>query len=219
MRTEQQLHNIFKFELCSYPPEIFEAKLVLRPANKPALADAIWALVPAVVVGPTCKSQYILDGGSLLHRIPWHCGTTYNDICQQYTNYVTRHCGYAIIVFDGYLEELSTKDSAHQRRTGCRTGLNVDFTSDMVMKSKKEEFLSNKTNKQKVITLLSDCLDQAGCETHHALGDADVLILQTAIQSAMQCQTILIGDDLNLIKGEEQNETQDAGIVNMCKEF
>ena len=42
------------------------------------------------------------------------------------------------------------------------------------MKSKKEEFLSNKTNKQKFIMLLSDCLDQAGCETHHALGDADV---------------------------------------------
>ena len=166
MRTEQQLHNIFKYELCSYPPALYEAKHVLRPANKPALADAIWALVPAEVVGPTGKSQYILDGGSLLHRIPWQRGTTYNDICQQYTNSVTRHYGYAIIVFDGYLEELSTKDSAHQRRTGGRTGLTVDFASDMVMKSKKEEFLSNKTNKQKFIMLLTDCLDQAGCETH-----------------------------------------------------
>ena len=64
------------------------------------------------------------------------------------------------------------KDSAHQRRTGGRTGLTVDFTSDMAMKSKKEVFLSNKTKKQKFIMLLSDCLDQAGCEIHHALGDA-----------------------------------------------
>ena len=47
--------------------------------------------------------------------------------------------------------------------------------------------------------LLSDCLDQAGFETHHALGDADVLIVQTAIQSAMKCQTILIGEDTDLI--------------------
>ena len=147
MRTEQQLYNIFKYELCSYPPALFEAKHVLRPANKPALADAIWALMPAEVVGPTGKSQYILDGGSLLHRIPWQRGTTYKDICQQYTNYVTRpYYGHAIIVFDGYSEELSTKDSAHQRQTGGQTGLTVDFTSDMVMKSKKEEFLSNKTN-------------------------------------------------------------------------
>ena len=59
--------------------------------------------------------------------------------------------------------------------------------------------MSTKTNKQKFIKLLSDCLDQAGCETHHALGDADVLIVQTAIQSAMQCQTILIGEDTDLI--------------------
>ena len=116
--------------------------------------------------------------------------TTYKDICQQYTNYVTRHYGYAIIVFDGYLDdELSTKDSAHQHRTGGRT-LTVDFISDMVMKSKKEEFLSNKTSKQKFIMLLSDCLDQAGCETHQALGDADVLVMTSS---------------LNLRKGEEQS--------------
>ena len=75
----------------------------------------------------------------------------------------------------------------------------MNFTSDMVMKSKKEDVMSNKTNKQKFIMLLSDCLDQTGCETHHALGDADVLIVQTAIQSAMQCQTIFVGEDTDLI--------------------
>lgn len=199
IRTEQQLCNIFQYELCSYPPALFEAKHVLRPANKPALADAIWGLQPSEGIGPTGQRQYILDGGSLLHRIPWQRGTTYNDICKQYTNYVTKHYGHAIIIFDGYLQELSTKDGAHQHRTGGRTGLTVDFTKDMVMKIKKEEFLSNKTNKQKFIMLLSDCLKQVGCDIRHAVGDADVLIVQTAIQSAMKCQTILIGEDTDLI--------------------
>ncbi len=41
-----QLEYIFPFVLCSYPPTIFEASLVIMPANKPALADAIWALIP-----------------------------------------------------------------------------------------------------------------------------------------------------------------------------
>ena len=47
-----QLEEIFQFELCSYPPKI------MRPANKPALADAIWTLMPKDVVGPTGQSQY-----------------------------------------------------------------------------------------------------------------------------------------------------------------
>ena len=40
MQTEQQLNNILKFELCSYPPALFEGKHVLRPANKPHLGFA-----------------------------------------------------------------------------------------------------------------------------------------------------------------------------------
>ena len=48
-----QLEEIFQFELCSYPPAIFEARHVMRPANKPALADAIWVLMPKDVVEPT----------------------------------------------------------------------------------------------------------------------------------------------------------------------
>ena len=75
-----QLEEIFQFELCSYPPAIFEARYVMRPTNKPALADAIWALMPKDVVGPTGHIQYVLCGGSLVHRIPWQRGTTNNDI-------------------------------------------------------------------------------------------------------------------------------------------
>ena len=57
------LEEIFQFELCSYPPPIFEARYVMIPANKPALADAIWAFMPKYVVGPTGQIQYVLDGG------------------------------------------------------------------------------------------------------------------------------------------------------------
>ena len=67
------------------------------------------------------------------------------------------------------------------------------------MKSKKEEFLSNKDNKQRFIKLLSKHLEHVGCETHHAKGDADVIIVQTAVQSASSRQTILVGDDTDLI--------------------
>ena len=83
-----------------------------------------------------------MDDGSLVHRIPWQRGTTYNDIiCRQYTNYVTRTYGHAFSVFDGYQEGLSTKDGVHERRTRGRAGPTVDFKRDMVKKSKKEDLI------------------------------------------------------------------------------
>ena len=62
-------------------------------------------------------------------------------------------------MFDGYQEELSTTDGAHERRTGGRRGPTVDFTRDMVTKFKKEDFLSNKDNKQRFIRMLGQSLD------------------------------------------------------------
>ena len=180
-------------------PQQSSKPCVMRPANKPALADAIWAVMPKDVVGPTGQSQYVLDGGSLVHRIPWQRGTTYNDICRLYTNYVTRRYRHAIIVFDGYQEELSTKDGAHERRTGERAGPTVDFTRDMVMKSKKEDLLSNKDNKQKFIRMLRQSLEHDECEAHHAKGDAYFLIVDTTVQSAMSCETTLVGDYTDLL--------------------
>ena len=110
-------------------------------------------------------------------------GTTYNDTCRQYTNYVTRRYGHAIIVFDGYQEELSTKDGPHERRTGGRAGPTVDFTRDIVMKSKKEGIISNKDNKQRFIRMLGQRLEHVGCETRHDR-------ISTTVQSAMSCETI-----------------------------
>ena len=117
----------------------------MMSANKPALADDIWALIPRDVVGPTGQSQYILYGGSLVHRIPWQRSTIYNDIGRQYTKYVTRKYGHAIIIFDGYQEGLSTKDGANERRSGRRAGPTVDFPRDMVMKSKRETYYPTMT--------------------------------------------------------------------------
>ena len=175
------------------PPAIFEA----LSANKPALADAIWVLMPKYVVEPTGQSQYVLDGGSLVHRIPWQRGTTYNDICRQYTNYVTIRYGYAIIMFDGYQEELSTNDCAHEPHPDERAGPTVDFARDMAIKSKKKKtyFPTRTTTSDS----LGQSLEHVGCETRHVNGSADVLIVDTPVQSAMSCETTLVGDDTDML--------------------
>ena len=101
-------------------------------------------------------------------------------------------------MFDGYSDNPSTKDCAHMRRSGGTIGVTVHFTSSTTLHTKKEEFLSNKHNKHRFIALLSQRLEQAGCEIHQATGNADVLIVQMALTSAAKQETVQVGDDTDL---------------------
>ena len=51
--------------------------MLLRQPQKSVLADSIWALLTLNVSVMPGRSQYMLDGGALLHRIPWTSGSTY----------------------------------------------------------------------------------------------------------------------------------------------
>jgi hypothetical protein len=64
--------EVFKYELSSVPSSMFDYNRLPREACKSNLADAIWAC------GSDCTHeidgegfQYVLDGGSLLQRIPF----------------------------------------------------------------------------------------------------------------------------------------------------
>ena len=46
------LNAKFKYELCSYPPSLFDSSLILLNQQKPALADAIWDKLPSDATGP-----------------------------------------------------------------------------------------------------------------------------------------------------------------------
>ena len=105
-----------------------------------------------------------------------------------------RHYGNAVIVFDGYENGPSTKDNSHSRRTREQT-TEVHFIGSTIMNVKKDAILSNKKNKQSFINMLSTILEQTGCNTRHARGDADVLIAQTTIESASTANTVLVDDD------------------------
>ena len=75
----------------------------------------------------------------------------------------------------------------------------MDFTLDMVMKSKKEDLLS--TRHQAAIH--DDARSKLGTRwmrnTSCQLGDADVLIVETTVHPAVSCETTLVGDDTNLL--------------------
>ena len=59
-------------------------------------------------------AQFVLDGGSLLHRIIWNRGSTFESILNAYTNYVNCKYGKPVVVFDGY-QGSTIKDMTHKR--------------------------------------------------------------------------------------------------------
>ena len=109
--------------------------------------------------GPEGDIHHILDGGALLHRIPWPRGSaTYQDICGLHCSYVTKKYGNAIVVFYGY-DDMSTKNMTHQRRAAGKAAATVTFTENMKVTLKKDNFLANPKN----------CFHQEdNCPTYHA---------------------------------------------------
>ena len=143
-------------------------------------------------------TQYVLNGGALLLIIPWNKGSTFSEIFKTYSDYVLNKYGEAIVVFDGY-EVASTKDLTHMRRSKGKLGPIVSFTPDMKLSGTKDLFLSNKTNKQNFISMLGAELQKYNCKVYHDSADADYLIVRKAIDTGASMDTILVGNDTDLL--------------------
>lgn len=65
------LSDVLTFELCSITPALFDENGLPRKAHKSNLADYIWNLGNCHPDNIPTSIQYVLDGGRLLHRIPW----------------------------------------------------------------------------------------------------------------------------------------------------
>lgn len=191
--------ELFRFELSCRPPSLFDSSGLPRQAQKSILADTIWSLgncgvdkLPEVVLT-------VLDGGSLLQRMAWKIGESFASICEMYTTYVTKKYTRPIVVFDGYGNGMSTKDVTHVRRGKGLSSTKIQFTGITPCKTKKELFLANQDNKQKFLSFLGDKMQEAGCTVIHSAGDADLLIVKTALNYAQLQNVEVIGEDTDLL--------------------
>ena len=179
-----QLDELFQYELCTYPTALFDSPFMLRQPQKPALADALWTkLTPEAKTQPTENVQHVLDGGALVHPVPWPRGSpTYKVVCDLYCTYVQMKNGRAIVVFDVY-NEMSAKAMTQLRRASGKAASTVTFAESLSVTLKKGNFLSNPRNKRRFLSMLSEALQNLGCITHHANGEADLLMVKTAVES------------------------------------
>lgn len=111
---------------------------------------------------------------------------------------MTKKNGNAIAVFDDY-DDMSTQNMTNQRRAAGKAGATVTFTENMKVTLKKDNFLANPNNKKRFINMLSRFLQEDNCATYHAEGNADVLIVKTAVESARERNTVFVGNDTDLL--------------------
>ena len=201
--ADLSLEEIMKYELSPFPPALFEAKGILRKPDKPQLAQAIWDHSNKVLGTasessiPIHSEHYVLDGGSLLHRVPWKKGDTYGNIAKMYADFTIHDYGSATVVFDGYRNGPSIKDNTHQRR-GHNIHPVINFTKSTEFSGKKQHFLARDINKQQLIDLITEELKENEGTVINALGDADVDIVKAAVEASTLHSTTLIGEDTDL---------------------
>ena len=118
---DPSLEEVLTYELSPYPPALFETRNILRKADKPQLAQAIQEYTKdvsseAVMNTVPATDCYVLDGGSLLHCLPWNKGDSYGTITESCAEFTVKNYGLETVVFDGYGAGASIKDNTHQRR-------------------------------------------------------------------------------------------------------
>ena len=174
-RNEDPLQN-FDYELTTYPMSLFKDG-VMRKADKAALRNKILSKETST----DGIEKRIVDGGAFLHKVFWPQNATYGEVLSLYVKAARKHYGNCHVVFDGY-DKASIKDSEHERRGSKLKQLEVQFSDDMKVSLKREEFLSNSKNKSNLIRKLAPLLESDPQLVTMSTSDADTDIVKVALQ-------------------------------------
>jgi hypothetical protein len=180
--------SYFAFDLTAVSASLFKDGL-MRKADKPVLAKALTSGLSFKAMSESVT--YVVDGGCLLHKVRWSKNTTYYDVVQQYIMFVNKHYGKsAVVIFDGYLTEPTTKDHEHKRRLSkaVKVAPDVCFDESVPVIFDQSSFLANEVNKNRFIKMLMVYLDADGFTFLQAQGDADTDIVSAALQFASSGQ-------------------------------
>jgi len=135
---------------------------------------------------------HVLDGGALLHRVRWPKVGTFAEILRLYLYYISkRYAKDTVIVFDGYSRVPSTKDQEHQRRFTTMAAT-VQIAADAPVHRNQTTFLANSANKGEFINSFCEYLQASGYSVCQAAGDADTLIVSTALELATEMKPVTV---------------------------
>ena len=75
----------------------------------------------------------------------------------------------------------------------------IEFEPDILFPGKKDVFVSNTENKQRTTNVISTELKKAGCYVFHWHDDANVDIVELAVESSLECPRTVTGEDTDLL--------------------
>lgn len=192
---KKSLQKYLSFELAVFPLSLFN-----EDGSKKTTKSEFYSIFSPSTVSEKLTDDYVIDGGYLLHRVVWPSGKKFNEITEIYKKYILRHFGSSIhVVFDGY-SDITLKSMEHARWYQ-KSAPDVVVMEDNPFMAKQELFLANPKNKSNFTNLLCRKLKGVGINTSVAAGDADVLIVETAIQwtRTNKKRIIVVGEDVDLL--------------------
>ena len=210
-QRENDMLPFFEYELTSIPTSLFK-DCYMRKSQKSQLAKALQEGVQPS--SGYSNTKYVIDGGALLHRVKWQKKATYKEIIAQYVEYVrTRYGNCCVVVFDGYGYGPSIKDHEHKQRVG-KTCADIQLVESIKAHEDQQAFLSNEKNKTQFISLLTAALKYDGHEVHNSTGDADTLIVETALKLSKEGNEVsVVADDTDILVLLMFHWKQDMGDV------
>ncbi|GBN51729.1 hypothetical protein AVEN_82186-1 [Araneus ventricosus] len=104
----------------------------------------IFDAVPELPVDNTDNLYFVLDGGSLIHRVVWPKQETFGDVNTTYMSYIKRHYGDEVtVVFDGYAESNVNRKVIECARRQKDVPQEKYFNESTVSLDPQRQFLSN----------------------------------------------------------------------------
>ncbi|KAJ8891963.1 hypothetical protein PR048_004528 [Dryococelus australis] len=162
--VDNDLRMYLEYELAPFPLALFNESR-MRKIKKSGMYTLFH--ITKNVWNPS-NFDIVVYGGFLMHKVIWPRGCTVSTICEGYIKsyYPGRSC---CVVFDGYPNSSNSTNTA-EREQWCRMTNKTSF--------------SNEHNKSRLIILLKSQLNENGIESRQAPGDADLLIVTTAIDKS-----------------------------------
>ena len=198
--SDEDMKSAFQFELAHYPPSLFTDDGIMRDPKKSELGKHLTDtytfddVVPNINNG---KWRKVVDGGMLLHKIPWEIGSTFSCILDSYVKYVNGYGDNVDIIFDGYSNS-NTRGHCHRRRNPIQS-TNIEFTANMKLDCRKDLFLSNTSNKEHFVNLLTVWLISAGHNATQHTDDADRVIVKKAVNLLTENNVCVYADDTDFL--------------------
>ena len=224
LKQEEKKCDQFAFELTPDPTSLFKDGKMRKPV-KSTLRNHVLKFDLKENKRPGAD-VCVVDGGMLLHNMPWFLQCTYNDLINHCLDYVIKCYGYGneiCVVFDGYEDDKSTKTQEHANHSmGCVAADIKIKDRNMKITQNKVQFLRNVNNKIQLISILQKKFEQNGITTRESYGDADVLIVQTAIERAGAGESVVMvtddTDNLVILLHHWKSWMADIFFSTKCKE-